>query len=179
MRPPRPKERGVSRKFLKDKRGVSPLIATVLLIAFAVALGAVVMNWGRSYVSEEVADVQQATASMDCSGAIIGVATISDKTKICANTTSGTISMILENNGDKIAGIKLTVLGEKGVDNPLNLVNTEMERAATMSENVPYDKNEVGDQVQQIKIIPKIRSNGKETYCAQSAITMNYVEECK
>jgi len=33
-----------------NKKAVSPLIATVLLIAFAVALGAVVMNWGRSYV---------------------------------------------------------------------------------------------------------------------------------
>jgi len=27
------------------KRGISPLIATVLLVAFAVSLGAVVMNW--------------------------------------------------------------------------------------------------------------------------------------
>ena len=32
----------------KNRRGVSPLIATVLLIAFAVALGTVIMNWGRS-----------------------------------------------------------------------------------------------------------------------------------
>jgi flagellin-like protein len=35
-----------------DKKGVSPLIATVLLIAFAVALGAIVMNWGRGYVED-------------------------------------------------------------------------------------------------------------------------------
>ena len=32
------------------KKAVSPLIATVLLIAFAVALGAIVMNWGESFV---------------------------------------------------------------------------------------------------------------------------------
>ncbi|MDP7623305.1 MAG: hypothetical protein QF436_04300, partial [Candidatus Woesearchaeota archaeon] len=31
-----------------NKRGVSPLIATVLLISFAVALGSVVLNWGRN-----------------------------------------------------------------------------------------------------------------------------------
>lgn len=35
-----------------NKKGVSPLIATVLLIAFAVALGAIVMNWGRAYVED-------------------------------------------------------------------------------------------------------------------------------
>ena len=31
-----------------SKKGVSPLIATILLIAFAVALGTVIMNWGLS-----------------------------------------------------------------------------------------------------------------------------------
>ena len=36
----------------RSNKAVSPLIATVLLIAFAVALGAVVMNWGRGYVED-------------------------------------------------------------------------------------------------------------------------------
>ena len=40
------------KKRLNNKKGVSPLIATVLLIAFAVALGAIVMNWGRGYVED-------------------------------------------------------------------------------------------------------------------------------
>ena len=30
---------------MKSRKGMSPLIATVLLIAFAVALGAMIMNW--------------------------------------------------------------------------------------------------------------------------------------
>ncbi len=36
-----------------NKRGISPIVATVLLIAFAVALGAMIMNWSRSLVEEE------------------------------------------------------------------------------------------------------------------------------
>jgi len=36
-----------SRNFL-NKRGVSPLIATVLLISFAVALGSIVLNLSRT-----------------------------------------------------------------------------------------------------------------------------------
>ena len=31
---------------MMNKKGISPLIATVLLIGFAVALAAVVMTWG-------------------------------------------------------------------------------------------------------------------------------------
>jgi len=36
------------------RKGLSPLIATVLLIAFAVALGVLVMNWGKSSAPAQV-----------------------------------------------------------------------------------------------------------------------------
>ena len=35
---------------MKNKKGISPLIATVLLIGFSVALAAVVMTWGLDYL---------------------------------------------------------------------------------------------------------------------------------
>ncbi|NQV08334.1 hypothetical protein HQ529_00615 [Candidatus Woesearchaeota archaeon] len=34
--------------YLGNKRGLSPLVATVILIGFAVSIGAVIMNWGKS-----------------------------------------------------------------------------------------------------------------------------------
>lgn len=45
------------------KRGISPLIATVLLVAFAVALGAVVMNWAKG-VEETKTPVDAATSPL-------------------------------------------------------------------------------------------------------------------
>ena len=33
-----------------NKRAISPLIATILLVLFALVLGAITMNWGKSYV---------------------------------------------------------------------------------------------------------------------------------
>ncbi len=38
------------------KKGMSPIIATILLIAFAVALGAMIMNWSSSLVAEGALD---------------------------------------------------------------------------------------------------------------------------
>src|SRR3989338_2976947 len=35
---------------IMQKRGISPLIATVLLIAFAIVLAAVVVNWGQNII---------------------------------------------------------------------------------------------------------------------------------
>lgn len=33
-----------------NKKAVSPLIATLLLVIFSIALGSVVMSWGKQYV---------------------------------------------------------------------------------------------------------------------------------
>ncbi len=35
-----------------NKRGISPIIATILLIAFAVAIGAMIMSWTSDIVKE-------------------------------------------------------------------------------------------------------------------------------
>jgi len=35
-------------------RSVSPLIATIILIALTVAIGAIIVGWGRSYVQKQV-----------------------------------------------------------------------------------------------------------------------------
>jgi flagellin-like protein len=43
------------------KKGISPLIATVLLIGFAVALAAVVMTWGLDFVRETAETTKEQT----------------------------------------------------------------------------------------------------------------------
>lgn len=35
-----------------NNKGLSPLIATVLLVVFALVIGTITMNWGRSYVEK-------------------------------------------------------------------------------------------------------------------------------
>ncbi|MBC8501156.1 MAG: hypothetical protein ISS25_03875 [Nanoarchaeota archaeon] len=44
-----------------NKRGLSPIIATILLIAFAVAIGAMIMSWTAGIVKEapECADLPE------------------------------------------------------------------------------------------------------------------------
>ncbi len=41
-----------NRRFLSNKRAISPLVATTLLVVFALAVGTVTMNWGKSYVEK-------------------------------------------------------------------------------------------------------------------------------
>ena len=44
-----------------NKRGISPLIATVLLIGFTVALAAVVITWGTGFVQKVTSGTEQKT----------------------------------------------------------------------------------------------------------------------
>ena len=44
-------------KLFKSRKAISQLVATILLLAFAVALGSVVMSWGKDLI-EKVGDVE-------------------------------------------------------------------------------------------------------------------------
>lgn len=50
-----------------DKKALSPLVATLLLVVFALAIGAVTMNWGKSYVE----NIKEGTGSGEVSGSVI------------------------------------------------------------------------------------------------------------
>ena len=50
---------------MMNRRGLSPLVATVLLIAFAVALGAVIMSLGKSYVESILEEISTGDAVCD------------------------------------------------------------------------------------------------------------------
>lgn len=49
------------------KKGISPLIATVLLIGFVVAIAAIVMLWGKGFIEERTAkEGALSKAKLDC-----------------------------------------------------------------------------------------------------------------
>lgn len=53
-------------------KGVSPIIATVLVVGFAVAIGAAVSIWGTGFLSDQTETVgAQFEERVDCSGALL------------------------------------------------------------------------------------------------------------
>ena len=79
------------------KKGISPLIATVLLIGFTVALAAVLMTWGLEYIrgtTEKVGD--QTDQYLLCSDLAFEITNVD-----CTND-----EVIIQNNGNvDIAGV--------------------------------------------------------------------------
>jgi len=70
---------------LQSRKGISPLIATVLLIAFAVALGAVVMSWGRGYIETTATFAEEKSAAeMRCTMDVeLDYAIVNNQKKVC------------------------------------------------------------------------------------------------
>lgn len=71
-----------------NKRGISPLIATVLIIGFTVALAAIIITWGGRFVSDIQDDVDVSTR--------LGLACSKLNFKISDLTCSGTGKCLID-----------------------------------------------------------------------------------
>ena len=79
-----------------NKRGISPLFATILLIAFSIALGAVVMSWGEAYIEEKAEfakGVQE--VSRGCNNVFFSILSVKATPQICQK--GNTIEVFLDN----------------------------------------------------------------------------------
>ena len=170
-------------KKLWHKKGVSPLIATVLLIAFAVSLGAVVMNWGRGYVEStmEQAEVQSSekiSCSMDTS---MGIVQVGDKARLCINrsvtATNYSLQFTLINTGTvDIQGVQITEMWANKVPEQYPVRSSgpiAMSRMFYSGTNLTAveggNATELGN-IDMIEIAPIILVRGVETVCLEHAI---------
>mgnify|MGYP001583429630 CR=1 FL=1 len=63
-----------------NKFGVSPLVATLLLVAFALVVGAVTMTWGKNYI-EKVQEQKTGQLDVFKGAIIIGIEQLDDPLK--------------------------------------------------------------------------------------------------
>ena len=168
----------------KKKKGVSPLIATVLLIAFAVALGAVVMNWGRTYV-EDTASLarEKSDTEIKCSSDVkLEFLSIKNVEKLCYEyTTTTKLNMTIENTGKlDIVGLQVTVVGEKNINTTeidLKAVNASLKRSR-FYRNESIEMSDLGAPTQ-VRIVPEIEVSGNRISCPQTALTEDtFLKNC-
>jgi flagellin-like protein len=80
---------------MKGKKGVSPLIATVLLIVIAVSMAGLIFSWINTFTAGSTKKMENRTAAVvDCSGAAVTI-----KEVYLQNGTSGTVRVVVQNSG--------------------------------------------------------------------------------
>jgi|SRR3989338_88867 len=156
-----------------NKRGVSPLIATVLLISFAAALGSVALNWGRNLDIAKPGDA--------CSGVAIKMGNIADAEVCYAGSGSGTyINFVIDNIGSiDIDGLGVWITGEKGTKllDINNIPIKKGQRLDVKDKSIIYDSNTYG-AIKSIQFFPKVMGADALEICSRNSVKANKLKAC-
>tara|TARA_Y100000310_G_scaffold329780_1_gene400257 strand:- start:3102 stop:3548 length:447 start_codon:yes stop_codon:yes gene_type:complete len=147
-----------------DKKAIAPIVATLLLIGFAVAVGVVVMNFGQAQV--EVA----ATCAVD-----VNLAFADDGgKKLCYDGSN--IQVTLQNgNNIKVTRVLLDMITTEGTTSqPLQAA---MDKTGTHSKNIKYNKEQNGE-IRQVKFTPVVTVNKEDFTCTEMALVTSRVPDC-
>ena len=82
------------------KKAVSPLIATIVLISFTIAIGSLVINWGKQFITAQTQSLQQTGVECQKENAEI--------VKASLDKTNSNLKFIVRNTGD--TNLKFNVL---------------------------------------------------------------------
>ncbi|MEM4263982.1 MAG: archaellin/type IV pilin N-terminal domain-containing protein [Candidatus Woesearchaeota archaeon] len=157
-----------------SKKGVSPLIATILLIVFSIALGAVVMSWGEAYIEEKAEFVQTAETGTGCSSAHFSLVNIAGVPQICFR--QNLIEMIIDNSpAIDIADIHTRIVGSKDVYVRESVLDSPLKKGS--SKKVVFPIADVGE-IKQIKFTPQVYIGNTLTMCPQGALLIERIIPC-
>lgn len=145
-----------------SKRGMSPLIATVLLIAFAVAMGAMIMNWSAGIEGEGE------TTQNNCND-------ISITTDQGACFTDNTILFNVLNNGQKKIDGLLLSSSTDGSLIEIQVKDTSLIKGENIDKSIPYLYS--GGAVQ-LEFVPLVVDNGEIVQCRTSGFKQTELPTC-
>jgi len=146
------------------RRGISPLIATVLLIAFAVSIGTMIMNWGKD-----------AVAVGDCTETKLEVQMIGEKPLFCYDMINSKINVMLKNTGSTdINSMKMRVISSDFKTEDKDIIGSSIKSGDIKTENIDY----VHSGQFRVEIIPTISVGGKARVCSDKYVFVDNIPAC-
>lgn len=150
---------------MKNKKAISPLIATILLIGLTVTIIVIAILWGKNYI-EELAAKRGAIAEKEKECQDIKITTLKQ------TRTAGTLNIVIKNEADfKINRFTFRING-KSTD--VQVDNTVLNKLEVKEYVVTFAEDVVGPNINNIEIIPYLKV-GYATYvpCSDKAIKVN------
>ena len=145
---------------LSSKKAISPLIATVLLIAFAVALGAMVMNWSSNLLSESSLEGVCEKAKISLVG------------KFCWK--QNTVNMEVLNSGSTEIAELVLQASSIAVDNEIHIKDSKLGLNLRFAREIPFSRIDGA----QYAIVPSVGSPDYKVLCEKQAIKLDRLEDC-
>lgn len=156
------------------KKGMSPLIATILLIATAVAIGTSITSWGTTFYEEKRLITKQ---ELLCKYIGLEVNEIGDRKQICYDEPSNIIDFTITNKGNiEIESFIIWVVGE---DIYVTDLNESIKPGYPLRKRFNYDFNTHGN-IKQVHLIPKIKKENEEwqTTCSNKKLVLEKITPC-
>lgn len=151
-----------------NRKGITAIMATLLLISFAVALGVVIMNFAGAQVEQEA----QCTIDVGLKFSKIG-----GEEQFCFDGSKNQLFFTIENGVNiKVEGLVINIIGTQNVLS-YDLSDAKIGKAGTYLKTVPYDPTQLG-KLRQIKIVPKVNMYDEELICQDKAIVLEKVRDC-
>ncbi|MEM4245399.1 MAG: archaellin/type IV pilin N-terminal domain-containing protein [Candidatus Nanoarchaeia archaeon] len=148
------------------KRGISPLIATVLLIGFVIALLLLIMLWGKNYI-EELAAKRGALAQKQQECQLVGITV---KSLSFQDTTA---TLVIENTKDKqIDKFIFRSMKENGDSIEVMESFNKLGGLEVNQYEVPFTKS----GAEKVDVIPSLKA-GKNKYvpCSEQHVTVKRI----
>jgi len=154
------------RFFSMNKKAISPLLSTFLLLAFAASLGAVVINWGSSQSALAIYPISCKTTGLE-------LLELNNQEQICYE--NGRLDFTIMNIGDpKLLSLKITVIGENKFYT--EVIDEDLDQADIIQKSVYYGE-EIGN-IQKVFIVPKIKENNVEKFCPRNNLEVENINPC-
>jgi len=167
------------------KRGMSPLIATVLLVAFSVALGALVMNFAQTSAQDFTEQTENLIETgLRCTLDLpIRLLDKRDELLICTNRTgSNNLEFILENQGSSAAsGMRVVALdyidNVKSIDVLIPIMGHSVVKY-NVSMLLANDGRNIVFPLTKVEITPIIATANGIALCNENRIEIEDISEC-
>ncbi len=145
----------------RQKKGMSPLIATVLLIGFAVALAALVMTWGLDFIKDQTGRVDASTEE-----ALLCVNQLDFKIEVNCGINATGANIAIDNRGTiDITALRLRKHTTTGAVTPIQL-----DYSLKSGEKKPYtDLNPLTDATK-VDVVATIKGKSGNDILCTSAI---------
>jgi len=159
----------------RSKKAVSPLIATILLIVFSIALGAVVMSWGEAYIEEKAEFVKGAQETVaGCDAALIKIIKVGGVPQICVR--DDVIEVFMENGPNTdIYDVHARIIGTDGIATRESVLSEPL--LPSDARKVMFRFEPVG-QIRQVKLTPMVLRAGALTPCTEKGVIVENVNPC-
>lgn len=170
------------------KKAIAPLIATVILVGFAVALAALVIDWHAGYLEETQETAKEGSSrKISCSLLLnFNIATVHGEQQLCYNNETEKIEVSVDNGDDvTIDEVYIRLLNNESEGFGPDRLQDISEQNITLGEGqvkkgfYNYSEEDNGT-IEEVTIFPALLIDDVIKLCGESSVTVEGpINECE